>query len=83
MDCGAVQSGALSWQACGGGYQFDPLDFRALYKAYAGPLRRFVRRLAADRVFPESLVDTDGIVHDTFVVLLSGSGQPIRNPDCR
>lgn len=80
VDCGAVQSGARSCQACGGGYRFGPLGFRDLYEAYADPLRRFVRRLAADRGLPESLVDTNGVVHDTFVVLLSGSGQPIRNP---
>ena len=80
MDCGAVQSGPLSCQACGGGYQFNALGFRDLYSAYAGPLRRFVCRLAADWGIPESLADTDGVVHDTFVVLLSGSGQPIRNP---
>ena len=80
MDCGAVQSGPRSCQACGGGYQFDALGFRDLYEAYADPLRRFVRRLAADRGLPESLADTNGVVHDTFVVLLSGSGQPIRNP---
>ena len=80
VDCGAVQSGARSCQACGGGYRFGPLGFKDLYEAYADPLRRFVRRLAADRGLPESLVDTDGVVHDTFVVLLSGSGQPIRNP---
>jgi DNA-directed RNA polymerase specialized sigma24 family protein len=55
-------------------------DYGDLCKAYAGPLRRFVRRLAADRGLPESLVDTEGVVHDTFVVLLSGAGEPIRNP---
>jgi hypothetical protein len=25
-------------------------------------------------------VDTDGVVRDTFVALLSASGQPVRNP---
>jgi hypothetical protein len=28
----------------------------------------------------QSLVDTDGVVRDTFVALLSASGQPVRNP---
>ena len=80
VDCGAIQWGASSCQACEGTYRFDPLGFEDLYKAYADPLRRFVRRLAADRGLPESAVDTEGAVHDTFVVLLSGSRQPIRNP---
>ena len=80
-ECGAVQSGAGSCQVCGSEYhRFDPLRFEDLYKAYARPLRRFIRRLAADRGIPESVADIDGVVHDTFVVLLSGSGQPIRNP---
>jgi RNA polymerase sigma factor (sigma-70 family) len=81
VECGALQSGSDSCQVCGSGYErFAPLGFEDLYKAYARPLRRFVRRLAADRGIPESLADTDGVVHGTFVVLLSGSGEPIRNP---
>ena len=79
-DCGAVQLWAVSCQVCGGTDRIGTLGFEDLYEAYAGPLRRFVRRLAADRGIPESLADTDGVVHDTFTVLLSGSGQPIRNP---
>jgi RNA polymerase sigma factor (sigma-70 family) len=77
--CGAVQPEGAFCQICGGrlsGFS----DYGDLYKAYADPLRRFVRRLAADRGLPESLVDTEGVVHDTFVVLLSGVGEPIRNP---
>ena len=81
LACGAVQPEASSCQACGGSYYWIcKLGFGDLYHAYAGPLRRFVRRLAADRGLPESLVDIDGVVHDTFIALLSGSGQPIRNP---
>ncbi|TDC60216.1 sigma-70 family RNA polymerase sigma factor [Micromonospora sp. KC207] len=80
LDCGAIQSKADNCQACGGWYETGPLFFEDLYDAYARPLRRFVRRLAADRGIPESLVDTEGVVHDTFVILLSGSSQPIRNP---
>jgi DNA-directed RNA polymerase specialized sigma24 family protein len=68
-------------RACGALYHGSgPLGFEGLYAAYAGPLRRFARRLAAERGLPESLVDTEGVVHDTFAVLLSGAGQPIRNP---
>lgn len=55
-------------QACGGWYESGWLFFEVLYEAYAGPLRRFVRRLAANRGIAESLVDTDRIVHDTFVI---------------
>jgi DNA-directed RNA polymerase specialized sigma24 family protein len=80
-DCGAVQPGATNCYACGALYQgAGPLGFEDLYAAYADPLGRFVRRLAAERGLPESLVDAEGVVHDTFVVLLSGSGQPIRSP---
>lgn len=80
LACGAVQWGWSSCAACGDEYRIDPLGFRDLYKAYARQLLRFVRRVAADRGLPESVADTEGIVHDTFVVLLSASGQPIRNP---
>ena len=81
LDCGAIHTGAdFTCPACGRSYRIDPLTFTDLYKAYADPLRRFVRRLAADRGLPESLADTEGIVHDTFMVLLRGSRQPIRNP---
>jgi RNA polymerase sigma factor (sigma-70 family) len=80
LACGAVQWGWSSCEGCGDEYRIDPLAFRDLYKAYARQLRRFVRRVAADRGLPESVVDTEGVVHDTFVVLLSASGQPIRNP---
>lgn len=79
-DCGTVRSGAWTCGECGGSRRLEELGFSDLYEAYAGPLRRFVRRLAADRGLPESLLDTDGVVHDTFVVLLSGSGQTVRNP---
>ncbi|MFG1804612.1 RNA polymerase sigma factor [Micromonospora carbonacea] len=80
LDCGAIQAKAGKCGSCGGWYETGGLLFEDLYEAYALPLRRFVRRLAADRGIPESLVDTEGVVHDTFVILLSGSGQPIRNP---
>jgi DNA-directed RNA polymerase specialized sigma24 family protein len=80
LACGAVQWGTNSCEACGDRYRTGPLGFRDLYKSYARQLQRFVRRVAADRGLSESLADTDGIVHDTFVVLLSSSGQPIRNP---
>jgi RNA polymerase sigma factor (sigma-70 family) len=80
LACGAVQQEAGNCTACGDWQQAVALDFGDLYKSYAVPLRRFVRRVAADRGLPESLVDTEGVVHDTFAVLLSGSGQPIRNP---
>jgi RNA polymerase sigma factor (sigma-70 family) len=81
LDCGAVQAGAGSdCQACGSWYEAGCLYFEELYKSYVGPLQRFVRRLAADWEIPESQADTDGIVQETFEVLLSGSGQPIRNP---
>jgi RNA polymerase sigma factor (sigma-70 family) len=80
LNCGAVQSGTRTCGGCGGRHQLDPLAFTDLYKAYADPLRRFVRRLAADRGLPESQVDTEGVVHDTFAILLSGSRLPIRNP---
>jgi RNA polymerase sigma factor (sigma-70 family) len=77
--CGAVLPDGAFCEVCGG--RLSGLsDYGELYKAYAGPLRRFVRRLAADRGLPESLVDTEGVVHDTFVILLAGAGEPIRNP---
>ncbi len=80
--CGAVQwgLGSRSCKACGERNQFDSLVFEDIYAAYAGPLRRFVRRLAADRGIPESVVDTEGVVQDTFVILLRGANRPIRNP---
>jgi RNA polymerase sigma factor (sigma-70 family) len=78
--CGAVQWEPGTCEACHGTYLSGQLDFLDLYEAYATPLQRFVRRLADDRGLPESALDTEGVVHDTFVVLLSGSGQPIRNP---
>jgi RNA polymerase sigma factor (sigma-70 family) len=80
LACGAVQWGASSCDACGHTYRAGALGFGDLYKSYARQLRRFVRRVAADRGLPESLVDTEGVVHDTFAVLLSGYGQPVRNP---
>jgi RNA polymerase sigma factor (sigma-70 family) len=78
-DCGAVQWGARTCKACGE-YQAARRGFKELYEAYADPLRRFVRRLATDRGLPESLVDAEDIVHDTFVVLLYGSHQPVLKP---
>ena len=80
-DCGAVQRGERGCLACEGRYQREPLGFKDLYNAYSDPLRRFVRRLTADRGLPESLADTEGIVHDTFMILAYGySAGPIRNP---
>ena len=80
LDCGAVQWGPRRCQACGGRYRAGALGFGALYDAHVGPLRRFVRRQAADRELPESLVDTEGVVHDTFMALVSASRQPVRKP---
>ena len=60
LACGAVQWGASSCEACGETYRADAKGFRDLYESYAGQLRRFVRRVAADRRLPESLVDTEG-----------------------
>ncbi|WP_410600813.1 RNA polymerase sigma factor [Amycolatopsis sp. lyj-90] len=41
-----------------------------LYRAYAKPLRRYVRHVAANRGLSESLVDTEGVVHEAFVAML-------------
>jgi hypothetical protein len=49
LGCGAVQSTAGKCRACGNWYYTGQLFLEDLYEAYARPLRRFVRRLAADR----------------------------------
>lgn len=49
------------------------------YRSYAEPLRRFVRRVAADRGLSESLVDAEGVVHETFLSML-GSCDRIEAP---
>jgi RNA polymerase sigma factor (sigma-70 family) len=54
-------------------------DPEALYRAYAKPLRRYVRCLVADRRLSEGLVDTDGVVQEAFLRLLTTT-KPIRNP---
>jgi RNA polymerase sigma-70 factor, ECF subfamily len=55
------------------------VDPQSLYADYADPLRRYVSRVAAGCGLPESLVDTEGIVHETFVALL-GSRGVVENP---
>lgn len=42
----------------------------ALYRDYAEPLRRYVRSVAASRGLSESLVDTEGVVHEAFAAML-------------
>ncbi|HWD04382.1 MAG TPA: RNA polymerase sigma factor [Amycolatopsis sp.] len=42
----------------------------ALYRDYAEPLRRYVRRVAASRGLSESLIDTEGVVHEAFASML-------------
>ncbi len=50
-----------------------------LYRAYAKPLRGYVGRVAASRGLSESLVDTEGVVHEAFVAML-GTRTTIEDP---
>jgi RNA polymerase sigma factor (sigma-70 family) len=51
----------------------------ALYRAYAVPLLRFVQHLRARHGMSESLLDTEGVVHEAFTAILR-SRDTIENP---
>jgi RNA polymerase sigma factor (sigma-70 family) len=57
-DCGAVCEAGID----------------ALYRAYSGQLLRFVRQCAAERRLPESQLDAEGVVQETFEQLLRDPG---------
>lgn len=50
-----------------------------LYRKYADPLRQFVRCVAVNWGMSESLVDTEGVVHEPFAAMFSSRGI-IENP---
>ena len=51
----------------------------ALYREYSAPLLRFVHRCGAERGLPESQLDAEGVVHETFEQMLRYPG-PISHP---
>lgn len=81
-DCGAVCVTAVhECSVCGSllcpSAEEDPLA--ALYSTFAAPLLRAVRRRAIDMRIPETLVDTEGVVQETFLALLR-SRNDIQDP---